>query len=329
MNVAIIGCGLIGEKRARNLSDCSLLYCADKQFERAEGLANQYSGCQALPEWHDILCKPDVEIIIVATTHDMLAEIVFAAATAGKHVLVEKPAARFSEELEPIIRIIEKFDIVVRVGFNHRCHKAFRKAYELYQSDQLGELMFIRGRYGHGGRVNYSKEWRANPILSGGGELIDQGIHLIDLSRWFLGDFTEVDGFAHTYYWDMPVEDNGFMLLKTSSKQSAFLHVSCTEWKNLFSFEIYGKKGKFEIQGLGGSYGVERLVYYKNLPTMGPPETKIWEFPMEDDSWEVEFKLFLNDIKQKCCSGPGLKDAYAALTIVKKIAKGSGYDYYP
>ncbi|MCZ6908342.1 MAG: Gfo/Idh/MocA family oxidoreductase [Rickettsia endosymbiont of Ixodes persulcatus] len=329
MKVAIIGCGLIGNKRAKNLKDCSLLFCADKDFERAKALAAWNSGCLAVRDWCEILYKPEVEIIIIATTHDMLAEITLAAVRAGKHVLVEKPAARFSNELEPILKVMEGFSTLVRVGFNHRYHKAFRKAYALYQSGQLGELMFIRGRYGHGGRINYSKEWRADPRISGGGELIDQGMHLIDLSRWFLGEFTEVDGFAHTYYWDMPVDDNGFMLLKTATKKSAFLQASCTEWKNLFSFEIYGKKAKLEIQGLGGSYGLERLIYYKNLPEMGPPETEIWEFPMQDDSWEVEFKCFVEDIKKNRSSGPDLNDAYAALNIVKKIAQGSGYDYYP
>lgn len=328
MDIALIGCGKIGSKRASYLKAGALLFCADKDFTHAQAFAS-VAHCQAVQDWRDILDKPEVHVVIVATTHDSLAEISLAAVKAGKHVFVEKPAARFSEELLPIMEATTGFDKLIRVGFNHRYHRAFRKAYELYQADQLGELMFVRGRYGHGGRVNYDREWRADPALSGGGELIDQGVHLIDLARWFLGDFSEINGFAHTYYWDMPVEDNGFMLLKTPAKQSAFLHVSCTEWKNLFSFEIYGKKGKLEIEGLGGSYGTERLTFYKNLPALGPPETTIWEFPMPDDSWEVEFNLFLDDIKHNRLSGPSLYDAHAALTIVKKIAQGSGYDYYP
>ena len=108
--------------------------------------------------------------------------------------------------------------------------------------------------------LGYASEWRAQPQRSGGGELIDQGVHLIDLARWFLGEFVEVDGFAHTYFWDMPVDDNGFMLLKTATKQVAFLHVSCTEWKNTFSWELYGRDGKLQVDGLGGSYGVETFV---------------------------------------------------------------------
>ena len=188
--------------------------------------------------------------------------------------------------------------------------------------------MFVRGRYGHGGRAGYDKEWRADPTLSGGGELIDQGVHLIDLARWFLGDFSEVTGFVHTYYWQMPVDDNGFMLLKTPRQQVAFLHVSCTEWKNLFSLEIYGRDAKLHIEGLGGSYGVERLAYYKMLPQMGPPETTIWEYPMGDTSWQAEFTEFLEDIRLGRTPSSNLYDAQAALVIVKKIYRESGYDHY-
>jgi predicted dehydrogenase len=195
-------------------------------------------------------------------------------------------------------------------------------------SGALGPLMFLRARYGHGGRVGYDREWRSDPVKSGGGELIDQGPHLIDLARWFLGDFTEVDGFAATYFWDMPVDDNGFLLLKTASKQVAFLHASCTEWKNTFSFEIYGRDGKLDINGLGGSYGTERLTYYKMLPQMGPPETTTWEYPMVDNSWDTEFGEFLEDIRLKRPPSAGLRDAIEALTIIEKIYRMSGYDHH-
>ena len=161
-------------------------------------------------------------MVVVATLHDSLAEITLAAIEAGKHVLVEKPAARNRAELESVMAAAERHDVKVRVGFNHRYHRAFRKARELFDAGALGELMFIRARYGHGGRIGYDKEWRADPGLSGGGELIDQGPHLIDLSRWFLGEIIEIEGFAHTYYWDMPVDDNGFMLLKTAGARSHF-----------------------------------------------------------------------------------------------------------
>ena len=270
---------------------------------------------------------PEVDIVVIATLHNSLAEITLAAINAGKHVLVEKPAARSATELEPAIAAAEKQNVKVHVGFNHRYHRALRKAKEIVDSGELGELMFIRARYGHGARIGYDREWRANPALSGGGELIDQGPHLIDLSRWFLGEFVEVQGFAHTYYWDMPVDDNGFMMLKTEKQQVAFLHASCTEWKNLFSMEIYGRAGKLDISGLGGSYGVERLTYYKMLPEMGPPETTSWEYPMGDDSWMVEMAEFYEDIRLNRTPSAGLNDAYEALKIIQQIYKESGYDH--
>jgi predicted dehydrogenase len=210
------------------------------------------------------------------------------------------------------------------VGFNHRFHRAFRKAREIFESGALGEMMFIRGRYGHGGRPGYEREWRADPRRSGGGELLDQGSHLIDLARWFLGDFENVRGAACTYFWDMPVEDNAFLLLETAIGQVAFLHASWTEWKNTFSFEICGRHGKLEISGLGGSYGTERLAYYRMLPQMGPPETSAWEYPMADDSWETEFAEFVEDIRAGRQPEPGLLDAQAALRIVERVYAQGG-----
>jgi predicted dehydrogenase len=324
--VGIIGCGLIGQKRARSLGEGRLIACADIIDSSARALAGK-SNAKVFSDWRELVAMPEVEIVVIATLHDSLAEITLAAIEAGKHVLVEKPAARNPAELEPVMAAAEHRGVKVHVGFNHRYHRAFRKVRELFKAGALGELMFIRARYGHGGRIGYDKEWRANPKLSGGGELIDQGLHLIDLSRWFLGDFAEVQGFAHTYYWDMPVDDNGFLLLKTAKQQVAFLHASCSEWKNMFSMEIYGRDAKLEISGLGGSYGIERLTYYKMLPEMGPPETTAWEYPMGDDSWAVELEEFYEDIRLNREPSAGLKDAYAALKVVEKVYKESGFDY--
>lgn len=321
LRVGIVGCGLIGERRAKNLKNAQLVFCADVDIAKAEALSKKYPYCQVTSKWQDLVGSPEVDIVIVAVTHADLAEISLAAVKAKKHVLVEKPAARRAAELHTLKQWAYENQCCVHVGYNHRYHRAFRQAMALVQEGAIGELMFIRARYGHGGRIGYDKEWRAHPELSGGGELIDQGVHLIDLARWFLGDFSDIQGFADTYYWDMPVDDNSFLLLRTAKKQTAFLHASCTEWKNTFSFEIYGKLGKLEITGLGGSYGVERLALYKMLPEMGPPETTIWEYPMEDDSWAVEWLEFIEDIQQKRSSNLGIDDGIAALNVVETIYK--------
>lgn len=320
--IGIIGCGLIGQKRASALAGAQLYACSDKDPIKSAQLAKQHNA-KCYQTWQELLADKAIDIVIIATPHHVLAEITLAAIHAHKHVLVEKPAACFPEELEPIIAAAERSSVCVRVGFNHRYHRALQKANQLIGENVIGELMYIRARYGHGGRIGYDKEWRADPTISGGGELIDQGVHLIDLARWFLGDFVDNSGFAHTYYWNMPVDDNGFLILKTAKKQVAFLHASCTEWKNIFSMEIYGQTGKLVIEGLGGSYGTERLIFYKMLPEMGPPETTIWEYPMADNSWQIEFKEFLSDIELKRKSNPGLYDAFQALKIVHNIYRES------
>jgi predicted dehydrogenase len=329
LRVAIVGCGFIGQRRARAMPGGHLVACADVDLPRATALANTVASCQAFCDWQDMLRRVDCDIVVVATMHDSLAEITRAAIAAGRHVLVEKPAARFTAELEPIAAEVARKGVLVRVGFNHRYHAALRKARELVDTGALGELMFVRGRYGHGGRIGYDREWRADPRRSGGGELIDQGPHVIDLARWFLGEFVSIQGTAARFYWDMPVDDNAFMLLRTDEGKTAFLHVSCTEWKNMFSFEIYGKAGKIDISGLGGSYGVERLAFYRMLPQMGPPETTIWEYPMPDESWSVEFAEFIDDIRQRRAPAAGLSDAIAVLRVIDQIYKASGYDHRP
>jgi predicted dehydrogenase len=327
LNLGIVGCGAIGQRRALNLAGARLLHCTDTDAARASALAASSPGCLSGTDWRRMLERPEIDALIVATPPDVQAGIVRAAVSSGKHVLVEKPAARHPDELRGLAQAAAMGNVRVRVGFNHRYHRAFLQAKQLVDSGVLGPLLFVRARYGHGGRPAYETEWRAQPGRSGGGELIDQGVHLVDLSRWFLGEFVEVSGFAYTYYWDMPVEDNGFMLLKTAARQVAFLHASCTEWKNLFSWELCGRDGKLQVDGLGGSYGVERLTWYRMLPQMGPPETTIWEYPMADSSWSAEMAEFIEDVRLGRQPSVGLGDALAALSVVAKIYAQSGYDH--
>jgi predicted dehydrogenase len=324
LRVALIGCGLIGKKRAACLDPKQIVVCCDLNPSRAEELARNV-GARATVDFREAITNNDVDLVIVATINCTLAKVSCAAIDAGKHVLVEKPAGISSRQISEIADAAFARNVCVRVGFNHRFHPAMRKAREVIDSGAIGPLMFLRARYGHGGRLGYDHEWRADPKLSGGGELIDQGVHLIDLAGWFLGEFTRVQGHAATYFWEMPVDDNAFVSLRTAAGQTAWLQVSCTEWKNMFSFEIYGRTGKLQIEGLGGSYGLERLTYYKMLPQMGPPETTVWEYPGADNSWGLEMKEFLEDIRQQRTPVPGLTEARAAMDVIEQIYKSSGY----
>ena len=321
MNVGIVGCGLIGKKRANAIKgEHRLVYVCDINIEKAKGLAGGNAEVTVTDDYK-VLCEaPNVDIVVVATLNNQLAPITLYAVQHGKNVIVEKPGGISSDELEPIMETIKGTDLKVKVGFNHRYHPAMLKAKEIFDSGICGPVMFIRGRYGHGGRIGYDQEWRADEKLSGGGETMDQGVHLIDLSRWFMGDFTKVDGFTATYFWHMNVDDNGFIALRTEEGKAAWLQVSCTEWKNMFSFEIYCRECKLAVEGLGGSYGLETLKVYKMLPEMGPPETTIYEFPMGDHSWDKEFEEVVTAIENKTPLPMGdISDAYEALKIVEKI----------
>lgn len=327
MRVGIVGCGLIGNKRLKALGkDDRLVAAADTNFARAQQLAGS-TGAIATADWKQVAQHEDVELVVVATTNDMLAPVTLEAIKSGKHVLVEKPAARSAEEIEPVAGAakdaFEKSGTIVKVGFNHRFHPAFLKARELFDEGKLGPMMFIRGRYGQGGRKGMETEWRGNREIAGGGEMLDQGVHLIDLSRWFLGEFTHIQGSVERFFWNWQVEDNGFALCKNAEGKVAWLHASCTEWKNTFSFEIYGRDAKLHIEGLGGSYGVERLYYYKMLPQMGPPETTIFEYPGEDKSWQVEWNHTLDCIKSRKQPVGNMNDALETLRAIGKLYAAS------
>lgn len=319
MKVGVIGCGLIGGKRAQSLegSGDTLAATYDVVGERARRLASKYCAT-ACASVDDLLALSDV--VVIATTNDQLVPVGMLAARAGKPMLIEKPAGRRTGELEPLAAAARDRGLIVKVGYNHRFHPAAQRARTILDAGGCGDVMFVRGRYGHGGRVGYDKEWRADAVKSGGGELLDQGVHLIDLARWFIGDeFVEVQGRVETYFWNMPVEDNAFLMLGTAKRQVAQLQVSWTEWKNLFSFEIYARHAKLHWEGLGGSYGVERLYHYQMRPEMGPPETVVYEYPGTDRSWSLEWLDFSRAIASRAKSCGDVQDALATLRVVDRV----------
>ena len=295
--IGIIGCGLVGKKRADNLGKRGkLIGCYDIDLKKAKNFANDYS-VRSFDSIEQIASSKDIDIIIICTIHNTLTSIAEICIKFDKHLLIEKPAGTNNEDVENLRNQLNNYNSKIHIGFNHRYHRSILKARKIIKEGTLGELMFIKASYGHGGRLGYEKEWRFNTTLSGGGELIDQGPHLIDLSQWFLNEELDVkSSIIRTFFWDIKAEDNAFLILTSKSGKIVSLHVSCTEWKNTFSYEIYGKNGKLSINGLGGSYGVEKLTHYKMLPKMGPPETITYEYPMLDNSWLVEINQFYDDI---------------------------------
>lgn len=317
MKIAIVGCGLIGKKRADAAPVGTVCCVADVDQARALSLAQAHNAV-AYTDWQNV-AKSEAELVIIATTHLDLAKIGLAMIEAGKHVLIEKPGGQNADQLEAIQAAADARGLVAKVGFNHRFHPAMQKAKEIFESGEAGPRMFIRGRYGHGGRLGYEKEWRMTRSLSGGGQLIDQGAHLLDLSRWFMGEVRNATGWLRTAFWNADVEDNCFVALEDEDGSMAWLHAGWTEWKNIFSFEIMCRNAKLDVSGLGGSYGIEQLTHYKMLPEMGPPETTIWQWPFADRSWELEISNTIDAINGRAAPIGTAADAAAMLRLVEKV----------
>jgi predicted dehydrogenase len=323
MRIAIIGCGLIGKKRALALEkDDTLIACCDINDEIAKDFAEEFK-CNYFGNVSDLLSNTDCDVVIVAITNKYIQHTTEVALKLGKHVLSEKPLGRNATEAASIVRIAELNGKVLKTGFNHRFHPALWKAKELFDCGTIGQLLFIRGRYGHGGRPGMEKEWRASKDFCGGGELLDQGVHLIDLSRWFAGDIRTAFGKAKTKFWNMEVEDNAFILLESGNGADIQLQVSWTNWKNIFSFEIFGSDGYLRIEGLGGSYGAENLEFGIRKKEGGRPEINFFEFPAEDFSWIKEWQEFKSAIKEdREPIGSGL-DGLRANEVIEALYESS------
>lgn len=293
--VAIVGCGAIGTKRAAALgSGDELIGCYDLDAGAAERLATRY-GARVCGSLEELLAQAP-EVAVIATVHDQLAGIAEQAMRAGAHVLLEKPAGVSVAQVDRLIERQRETERIVKVGFNHRFHPGIARAAEEVHSGHHGELLFVRGRYGHGGRVGYDREWRADPTRSGGGELIDQGMHLLDLSHWIAGPLPLHAAMLHTQFWDAPVEDNAALMLgdgRTKGAPWALLHVSWTEWKNMFSLEVCCHKAKLQVDGLVRSYGPQKLTIYRMRPELGPPDVEEMAYPDEDRSWQREWANLL------------------------------------
>ena len=317
MRIGIIGCGLIGNKRAAAAKGHEVVAVCDLDAARAQTLAHKHGG-KALANWRDVI-DADVDAIIVATPHDSLAPVALAAVEANRHVLVEKPAGRTAMEAAAVAAAARAGKRVVKVGFNHRFHPAILKAKELVDAGAAGALMYIRATL-----------WPWRPPGNGEGMALPTGNF-----RRRRADrpgaaphrpVAVVPGRAAPRLWlcadavlGDTADDNCFLALRTQAGQVAWLHATWTEWKNMFSFEIVGRAGKLAIDGLGGSYGTERLTFYKMLPQMGPPETTTWEFPSSDESWAAEFEDFASAIRTGRKPSGDIDDAVTALKIIDQV----------
>jgi predicted dehydrogenase len=314
--VAQIGAGKIGSRRAALFPKVATV--ADIDLDRAQTLAAQ-CGARALKGWEEAIGDERVRIVSIATTNNLLAVVAKRALEIGKHVLVEKPAALASSELEPLVRLARERGLVYQAGFNYRFHPAMERAKSLLAEGAIGRLLHGSARHGHGGRLGLEHEWRAQPEIAGGGELLDQGVHLIDLVRWFSGeDVTSVQAALRTDFWAIsPLEDHALAWLDLHGGARFSLEVSLTQWKNLFMFELVGERGAIIIEGLGGSYGPERLTLVRRPEQFGVPAIESETCAGPDRCWLAQWEEM--ELAIRCGEEPSgsAADSLACLRVIE------------
>jgi predicted dehydrogenase len=326
LRVGIVGCGFIGRKRADALETGELVGCFDVDADVAAAFAEE-RGARACPSLEALLDQ-SVDVLIVAVPHDQLADVAVQGLQAGANVVVEKPAGIGVADVDRIADAARATGRLVRVGFQHRFYPALAQAAEIVRSGRFGDVMFIRARYGHGGRLGYDREWRMDPARSGGGELVDQGMHLIDLIHWLMGPLPLHSALLRTNYWDAPVEDNAALLLGEPGPADApwaMLHATWTEWKNLFSLEVYCHTGKLAVDGLAKSYGPQVLRIYARKPELGPPDVDETAFSPTDASWNEEWRSVRSAVLAGETASNDLDSARYAWNIVEEAYRRSGY----
>ena len=305
LKVAIAGFGIVGKRRFQYIKEHPSLevtaICEQNSFEK--GL--EYSGINCYTNYKDLLDKENLDIIFVCLTNNIAAAVTISSLKKGLHVFCEKPPGMNVQEIEEVIKIEKSFPkLKLKYGFNHRYHHSVQKALDLIKSEKLGKIINLRGVYGKSSVIPFSGGWRSNRKLAGGGILLDQGIHMLDLMRLFSGEFVEIKSFISNNFWNHDVEDNAYALMKDEKGRVAMLNSSATQWQHKFNLEISLSKGHIELHGIlsgSKSYGEERItIGKKNKDNKnGLMETKTIKF-LEDNSWRDEIfefaSVIINDL---------------------------------
>lgn len=328
LKVGIIGLGKMGMLRARLImehKDLELKDICDINSERA----GELKGLRFHNRFQSLL-EQDLDIIFVCTYNNVAPEVVIDALKSGKHVFCEKPPGKSVGDIERIIEAERSHpDLKLKFGFNHRYHYAIMEAKSMVNSGKFGEVLWLRGVYGKCGGIQFENSWRNNSDIAGGGILLDQGIHMLDLFRYFCEDFTDVQSLITTSFWDIPVEDNAFAILRNEKNQVALIHSSATQWKHRFNLEICLEGGYINIGGLLSStrsYGDETLTFARRQFedesfAFGKPREETIFFD-RDDSWSIEINEFVEAIKKKRPVQSGnSNDAYKVMQLIENIYK--------
>lgn len=326
LKVGIVGLGKVGLKRVLHIEahpELEIRAVCDLNSNQANTIPNAHFYSD-----YSELLQQDLDVVFVATYNNVAPKIVVEALQSGKHVFCEKPPGRSLEDVERIIEAEQANpDLKLKFGFNHRYHYAVMEAKSMIESGRFGDIMWMRGVYGKCGSTTFETAWRNNKEIAGGGILLDQGIHMVDLFRYLGGDFPHVKSLVTTSFWDIPLEDNAFAILHNDNNRVAMLHSSATQWKHKFSLEICLQNGYININGLLSStrsYGDESITFARRqfedeTFAFGRPREEIIFFD-RDDSWALEIADFANIIREALpVSSGNSTDAYRVMQMIDQI----------
>ena len=325
LRIGLIGLGKMGRIRAAEIakrSDCELFSGSDPDISRHAA----FKGIRTHAVPRAVLDDP-IDAVFICTPNRYTPDLVCEALERGLHVFAEKPPGRTVEDVERILAAEARgAGTVLKFGFNHRYHAGIVEAKRIIDSGRLGDILWIRGIYGKAGGDGFESEWRSQREYSGGGILLDQGIHMLDLFRLFAGEFSEVKSMVTTSYWNVNMEDNAFALLRGEKGRIAMLHSSSTQWKHRFNLEIYTTEGFVSVNGILSStrsYGDETITVARRQLGPGAPMGKPREETMyfdTDPSWELELAEFVDCVHGRCDVSHGTsRDALAAMDLVYRI----------
>ncbi len=324
LRVGIAGYGIVGKRRRTfiDLHPClKTVAVCDRVFEVSGKLDDQVNF---YPNYKELLKNENIDVLFVCITNDVASEVTMAALQKNIHVFCEKPPGRNIRDISDVI-VVEKNNphLKLMYGFNHRYHYSVRDALKIIQTQELGRIINMRGIYGKSHIVSKESTWRAQRSIAGGGILLDQGIHMLDMMRLFAGDFTQIYSLVSNTYWNFDVEDNAYALMKTESGIVAMLHSSATQWRHRFQLEISLERGSILLTGIlsgSKSYGEEKItVAYRGEHDQGTPKEQITHYN-EDNSWRDEISEFAKAILESrpITNGSSL-EALKTMSLVYKI----------
>jgi len=330
LKCVIIGYGYMGQIRHKSLllnkKDVQIVGVYDTDNSKLIKTLNKKLIIKSYKDIFDL----NFDIAFICTPNNISTKVAIDCLRKNKNVFCEKPPGKNLQDLNKIKKYTKK-NRKIMFGFNHRFHPAVVMAKKIVNSKKYGQIITIRGVYGKSGGIDFKKSWRNNKKFSGGGILLDQGIHMIDLFRYFCGNFNKVKCFTSNLFWNFNVEDNAVLILKNSKNQLAHLHSSSTLWRHTFRIEMTLKNGYIIIEGLlskTGSYGQEKITYgprqFENISqAIGNPSEHVVYFD-KDDSWNLEISKFINYIKyNKKVAENNFNDAHNAMKIIESAYRNA------